>query len=105
MLMRAVASGSYDSLVVLNDTDSTYTDTGQDGHLVNGQEYHYVVVPRDTSNLESPANDTLTIIPIGGTIALMDSDTTMILDLLITTRPLCECSLKILGMVTLVSLQ
>ena len=74
--MRVVASGSFDSLAVLNDTDSTYTDTGQDGHLVNGQEYHYVVVPRDTSNRESPANDTLTIIPIGGTIALMDSDTT-----------------------------
>ena len=76
VLMRAVADGLFDTLAVLPDTDTNFTDLGEDAHLINGQEYHYVMVSRDTSNLHSLINDTLTLIPIGGIIALNDSDTT-----------------------------
>ena len=75
-LLKAIGEGSFDTLAVLPTTDTSFTDMGEEDHLINGQEYHYVVIPRDTSNLVSPTNDTLTLIPVGGTISFLDSDTT-----------------------------
>ena len=62
-----------DSLDLLAYLDTTYLDDGGDAHLINGQEYHYVLVPRDTSGLYSAINDTISVVPAGGTMAVNDT--------------------------------
>ncbi len=62
-----------DSLELLGYGDTTYLDDGGDAHLINGQEYHYLLVPQDTSGLYSAINDTISVVPEGGTMAVNDT--------------------------------
>ena len=72
-LYRGTNSLELDSLDLLSYLDTTYLDDGGDAHLINGQEYHYSLVPRDTSGLYSVINDTISLVPAGGTMAVNDT--------------------------------
>ena len=72
-LLRATGSGLFDTLAVLATTETVFQDQGDTTHLINGQDYHYVLIPRDTSDLYSTTNDTLDLLPVGGSIAVDDS--------------------------------
>ena len=52
---------------------TSYTDDGGENHLINGQNYEYAIVPMDTSGLFSSSNDSITVIPVGGAIAMVDT--------------------------------
>jgi len=72
-LYRGTDTLGLDSLDLLVYLDTSYLDTGGDAHLINGQEYRYVLVPRDTSGLYSVINDTISVVPLGGTMAVNDT--------------------------------
>ena len=72
-LIRSTLGDVFDTLAVLASDVTGYTDDGGESHLINGQSYEYAIVPMDTSKLPSLSNDTITVVPVGGAIAMVDT--------------------------------
>jgi len=72
-LYKGIGADSLDSLDLLSYGVDSYLDTGEGQHLINGQEYRYVLVPRDTSGFFSTTNDTISVVPMGGTLVVNDT--------------------------------
>ena len=72
-LIRSTLGEPFDTLAVLTPDVTGYTDDGGESHLINGQNYEYAIVPMDTSGLFSLYNDSITVIPVGGAIAMADT--------------------------------
>jgi len=66
-------ASALDTLAILDDNALSYLDQGDETHLINGMEYTYVIISVDTASFTSSNNDTLIVIPAGGTLALIDS--------------------------------